>query len=199
MTTTDASTRICPTGHPVGPDQTHCGHCGRRIATPGPTTCTAGHENPDDFRFCGQCGLRLDPDRAEAPDVTDLNEVLTVELVEQTLIESDDDDESWTRIASTLRYTNHTDHDIAAFTGGVLFLDVFERPQFGSTLTVDLVPVPAHSSVLDDSLGHDICEGRPDHTWLVAHVDGPATFVWVPEAVLLADGTLLGEIAPPEG
>lgn len=193
MTSTDTDHDTCPDGHPVTAEQAFCGQCGRRVQVEPPGTCAAGHTNPAGFAYCGTCGLRLDPDTAEPLEADDLAEVVSVELVGQELVEADEDeDRPFTRVAATLRYTNHTAHDVAAFTGTVLFLDVFDRVQFGTSLTIDLLPLPAQSSVLDDSLGHDLIPGRADHAWLAAHVDGPFSFVWVPEAVLLADGTMLG-------
>lgn len=125
-----------------------------------------------------------------------LQNALSVRLINKTYVPSDfrarryDD-----RVALEFEYENRTERDIRAFTGTVIFKDIFDRPFLRVNLTVD-DPIGAGQTVRDSDKSLATNQFDADHQKLIATDLANLRLGFEVESILFMDGTRLGD-APP--
>ncbi len=117
-----------------------------------------------------------------------------VRLLSKTYVPSDF---RATRYEDSLRlefeYSNYSEKEIRAFTGTVVFSDIFERPFHRVTLTVD-DPIPARRSIRDAEKALETNQFSDEHQQLIATDLEDLTVDFEVKSILFADGTRMGTV-----
>jgi len=92
-------------------------------------------------------------------------------------------------------YSNLTEKEIRAFTGTVVFKDIFERPFLRVNLTVD-DPIPPGRSTKDTDRGLKTNQFADEHQKLIATDLKDLRVDFEVESILFADGSQLGSVSP---
>jgi hypothetical protein len=122
-----------------------------------------------------------------------LRDSLAVRLVRKRLVPADYKSgryEDWLGFA--FEYENKTEKDVRAFTGTVVFKDIFDRPFYRLRLTVD-EPLSASKTVVDTDKGIDVNKFDDDQRRLVNTEIANLKVDFEPASVLFVDGTRIGD------
>jgi hypothetical protein len=131
--------------------------------------------------------------KSKVGDVEDaMNAALQVQLVKKKFYPQSVEAR---RYQNTLQlefeYANRTEKEIRAFTGTVVFMDIFDRPFKRVRLTVD-TRIPAGKKVADHNKSLDINQFDSSDQQLVSTETENLHFKFEPQAIRFSDGTTLG-------
>lgn len=130
------------------------------------------------------------------PTVADIMmDTLSVELLSKTLKPKDTSRRQYSdQMHFNLRFTNSGLKDIRAFTGALVFADIFSRPFLNVGLTID-DPLLAKTSQDDDGYYLELNQYMDKHNQLKNSSMADLIVSFDIESILFTDGTQLGSVS----
>jgi len=136
------------------------------------------------------------PAPASDPDLETMSRTLAVDLKAKTYYPQDF---AARRYKATLglkfEYGNRSERDIRAFTGTVVFRDIFDRDVLRVSLTADS-PLAAGATIIDADKSLDINEFNDAHKKIVNSEIENLRVSFEPQSILFSDGSRLGTVKP---
>ncbi len=133
---------------------------------------------------------------AREKEMEAMEAAISVRLVDKTYRRSDAVAGTYAgRLRLEFEYGNRSGKDIRAFTGSVVFMDLFDREFLRVSLTVD-DPISAGRVLSDNRKQLKISKFKEAHQKLLATKTEDLRTRFEPQSILFADGTRLGSVSP---